>query len=145
MSAILPFIVLISPSEIIAYSGGSATFLCLTSASFNTETILRIRWIIDEIPVENLRHDTEEEFFPHNGNSGRLRFTNVTLDLDRSRIFCAAEFQSGSIESSSNQSVLRVQGEAYRYITVHLRCFSDPCLLSVLCVCTNCSDLANLE
>ena len=114
------FIVLISPSQIVAYRGGSATFLCTRS----TGIIRGIQWFINYTQIENLQYRTEEEFFPDNGNLGQLHFTNITLDLDMSRITCAVEFESGSIESSSTQSVLRVQGKAYRYM--HLRCFSGP-------------------
>ena len=119
-------IVLISPLEITAYSGGSATYLCITSSSINTETVRGVQWFIGGVQVNNLQYGTKEEFFPNNGNSGQLLFTNITLDLDMSRISCAAEFESGSNESSNTQSLLRVQGEAYNYAIVQLRFFSGP-------------------
>ena len=125
LNYILPFIVLISPSEITAYDGGSATYLCITSTSINTETVRGVQWFIDGVQLDNLQHGTEEEFFPNNGNSGRLRFTDVTLDLDMSRIFCAAEFESGSTESSSTQSLLRVQGNyIINYSIPTMRCIA---------------------
>ena len=102
-------IVLISPPEIVAYDGGSARYLCITSSSINS--VRGVQWFIDGVRVNNLQYGTEEEFFPNSGNLGRLYFTNVTLDLDMSVISCAAEFESGSTESSSTRSVLRVQGE----------------------------------
>ena len=103
----------IVPAEIVAYTpGGSAVFLCVTSRAINTGTIRGVQWFIDGVQVNNLQYDTEE-FFPSE-NLGRLQFTNVTLDLDMSVISCAAEFESGSTENSSTQSVLRVQGEACR-------------------------------
>ena len=119
-------IVRVSPPEITAYDGGLATYLCRTSSSINSETVRGVQWFTDGVRVNNLQYGTEEEFFPNSGNLGRLRFTNVTLDLNMSVISCAAEFESESTESSNTQSLLRVQGEAYNYAIVHLRFFSGP-------------------
>ena len=106
-------VVLVFPAEIVAYTpGGSATFQCVTSASSNTGTIRGVQWFANEVQIENFPPGIIKEFFPDNGNLGRLHFTDITPDLDMSVITCAAEFQSGSTESSSTQSVLRVQGEA---------------------------------
>ena len=113
-----PFIVLIFPPEITAYDRGSATYFCITSGSTNTETVQGVQWFMGGVQLNNLQHGTEEEFFPNNGNSGQLHFTGPTPDLNMSVISCAAEFESGSTESSSTQSLLRVQGEAYNYISI---------------------------
>ena len=123
LNYILPFIVLISPSEITAYSGGSATYFCITSGSINTETVRGVQWFIDGVQRNDLQHGTEEVFVPDNENSGQLHFTGPTLDLDMSVISCAAVFESGSTESSSTQSLLRVQGNyIINYSIPAMRC-----------------------
>ena len=102
------FTVLVSPNEVIAYApGGSATYLCITSASFHPGAVRSVRWYMNGSPIEDAER-VNKQFF---SGLGRLDFTNVTLNLDNSRINCAAEFDLGEMENSSTYSQLLVQGE----------------------------------
>lgn len=95
------------PDHFVSTPGGDATFRCL---SVSGDQLVIVQWFINGTLLENLNlKNVEIALFPTTG-SGSLRFTDLPHEYNMTRIRCRATFSSGTSATSSDSTVLLLQG-----------------------------------
>ena len=84
--------------------GGEATFICIAS----TMPIMNLEWHVNGESLSSLQLSNVVQLFSH--GVGTLRFDNVTVDYNDTRVQCLATTSSGEVVASTNSTLL-VQGK----------------------------------
>ena len=96
-------VVQLTPVDPVVHAGGVATFTCAATSS----TIVSVEWLVNGTSLNSHPLQNVEQAFAL--GSGLLRFSNVSMDDNNTRVQCLATTSSEEV-LSSNISLLRVQG-----------------------------------
>ena len=95
----------VNPDEFITIPGGSATYACIINSGVSGDFIESMQWLVNDTLVEDLELDNV--FVT---GLKRLRFTMITVEFNNTSIRCRANFTSGTIRISEEESMLLIQG-----------------------------------
>ena len=85
--------------------GGDAVFSCLSTSSL----VVSIEWLVNETDLNSLQLTDVNQGFEPIGRVGTLRFDNVSLEYNNTRIQCKV-YTSTEGEVLSKNSTLLIQG-----------------------------------
>ena len=96
--------VFISPGDVVAIPGSSATFSCLASP-VSSEVVISAQWLLNNTLLEDSDIDNVRTF----AGTIQLRFSPISLDYNTTRIRCRGTLASGNI-ITSDKVMLLIQG-----------------------------------
>lgn len=109
------FVVSLYPANrFISYVNGSAQFTCQPFSSRENDMLVGIQWLVNGTQLENLVLNQTgtniETLFSDDLEVGRLRFTNLQVNINMSRIQCKSKYYSGNTATSTGTTLLLLQG-----------------------------------
>ena len=96
--------VFVSPGDVVAIPGGSATFSCFASPVIS-EVVTSAQWLLNGTLLEDSDIDNVQTM----SGTIQLRFSPVSLEYNTTRIRCRGTLTSGSI-ITSGENMLLIQG-----------------------------------